>query len=55
MTTNQIKWYTIKIVPINENLEPYKFKIETSNLEKTMDKYTRDKEDIITATWWIVN
>ena len=50
----QSKWYTIQVTPLDEVRSPYNFKIETSNLEKTMDKYTRDKEGTITALWEIV-
>jgi hypothetical protein len=50
----QSKWYTIKVTPLEENKRYQTFKIETSNLEKTMDKYTRDKEGTITALWEIV-
>jgi hypothetical protein len=52
MTTN--KWYTILVTPLDEVRSPYSFKIETSNLDKTMDKYTRDKEGTVTALWEIV-
>ena len=51
---NKLKWYNIQVTPIDEIRSPYNFRIETSNLDKTMDKYTRDKEGIITALWKII-
>lgn len=51
---SKAKWYTIKISPIDEVREPYEFLIETFNLNETMNKYTRDKEGEIKATWSIV-
>ena len=51
---NKTQWYTIKVSPIDEVREPYEFLIETANLKKTMKKYTRNKEEEITATWEIV-
>ena len=54
MSTTTNKWYTIKVSPIDEVREPYEFLIETSNLKKTMEKYTRNKEEEITVTWKIV-
>ena len=50
----QSKWYTIKVTPLEEDKRYQTFKIETSNLEKTMDKYTRDKEGTITALWEVL-
>jgi hypothetical protein len=52
---SKLKWYTIQVTPLDEVRSPYSFRIETSNLDKTMDKYTRDKEGIITALWKILN
>jgi hypothetical protein len=51
---NMKKWYTIKVTPLEEGKSDQTFKIETSNLDQTMDKYTRDKEGTITALWEIV-
>ena len=51
---SKLKWYTIQITPLDEVRSPYSFKIETSNLDRTMDKYTRDKEGTITALWEII-
>ena len=51
---NKLKWYTIQITPLDESKAPYDFKIETSNLEDTLDRYTRDKEGTITALWEII-
>tara|TARA_R110000803_G_scaffold93889_1_gene161352 strand:- start:1491 stop:1655 length:165 start_codon:yes stop_codon:yes gene_type:complete len=48
------QWYTIKVLPIDGVREPYEFLIETVNLKRTMKKYTRNKEEEITATWEIV-
>lgn len=48
---NKLKWYNVQVTPIDESTPPYSFKIETSNLDKTMDKYTRDKEGTIIAIW----
>jgi len=48
------KWYTVRVSPIDEVREPYKFKIETSNLRSTMEKYTRDKEGETTSTWKVI-
>jgi hypothetical protein len=48
------KWYTIKVTPLDEVRNPYKFKIETSNLKSTMGKYTRDKEGEIISTWEVI-
>ena len=50
----QSKWYTIKVTPLDEVRSPYNFKIETSNLDQTMDKYTRDKEGTIKALWEVI-
>ena len=50
---NKPKWYTIKVTPLEEGKRYQTFRIETSNLDQTMDKYTRDKEGIITALWEI--
>ncbi len=50
----QNKWYTIKITPIEADKHSHTFRIETSNLEKTMNKYTRDREGTITALWEIL-
>ena len=50
----QNKWYTIKVTPIEAGKRYQTFRIETSNLEKTMEKYTRDKEGNITATWEVL-
>jgi len=47
-------WYNIKITPIEINRDPYTFMIETYNLKSTMDKYIRDKEDIVIASWEII-
>lgn len=52
MTTN--KWYTILVTPLDEVRQPYSFKIDTSNLDQAMNKYTRNKEGIVTALWEIV-
>ena len=51
---SKAKWYTIKVSPIDEIREPYKFKIETSNLKLTMGKYTRDKEGEIKVLWEVI-
>ncbi len=51
---SKLKWYTIQVTPLDEVRSPYNFKIETSNLDQTMDKYTHDKEGMITALWEIV-
>tara|TARA_R110002153_G_scaffold213745_1_gene366274 strand:+ start:4906 stop:5064 length:159 start_codon:yes stop_codon:yes gene_type:complete len=51
---SKLKWYKIRITPIDEVRQPYDFKIETSNLDKMMDKYIRDKEGIIKSLWEIV-
>ncbi len=48
------KWYTIEVTPIDQYRAPHKFKIETKNLDKTMDKYTRDKEGNVTALWKVL-
>ena len=48
------KWYKIKVTPLDEVREPYKFRIETNNLKLTMGKYVRDKEGEIISTWEIV-
>ena len=46
---NKPKWYTIKVTPLEEGKRYQTFRIETSNLDQTMDKYTRDKEGTITC------
>jgi hypothetical protein len=51
---NKLKWYNIRITPVEGGKLPYEFKIETSHLKQTMEKYTRDKEGTITALWEIV-
>jgi len=40
----KLKWYTIKVIPISEEQEPYEFKVETSNIEWTMEQYARNRE-----------
>ena len=45
------KWYKIRVTPIESNRSPYEFKIETSNLKETMDRYSRDKEGNVTKLW----
>ena len=50
----QSKWYTIKITPVEADKHSHIFRIETSNLEKTMEKYTHNKEDNIVSTWEII-
>lgn len=42
--SKQSKWYTIKVIPLNEEQEPYEFKVETSNIEWTMEQYARNRE-----------
>lgn len=49
------KWYTIKTTPIEVGGRSQTFRIETRNLDQTMDKYTRDKEGNIVATWEVLN
>lgn len=51
---SKLKWYTIQVTPLDEVRSPYNFKIETSNLDTTMDKYTRDKEGTIIALWKVI-
>ena len=48
------KWYTIQVQPLETGKTPHKFRIETSNLDNTMNKYTRDKEGNVTALWEIL-
>ena len=48
------KWYTIRVTPVEVDGYVQTFKIETSNLKQTMEKYTHDKEGNITATWEII-
>lgn len=48
------KWYTIKVTPVEADGYAQTFKIETSNLKQTMEKYTRDKEGNIKATWEVL-
>ena len=45
------KWYKIRVTPIESNMSPYEFKIETFNLKETMDRYSRDKEGNVTKLW----
>lgn len=45
------KWYKIKVTPIESNRPPYEFKIETSNLKETMNRYSRDREGNVTKLW----
>mgnify|MGYP001280444473 CR=1 FL=1 len=49
------KWYTVRVSPIDEVREPYKFKIETSNLQLTMGKYTHNKDGEVISTWEIIS
>lgn len=48
---NKLKWYNIRITPVEGGKSPYEFKIETSHLKQTMEKYTRDKEGNIISLW----
>lgn len=48
------RWYKVEVTPIDQYRAPYNFKIETLNLENTMNKYTRDKEGNVTALWKVV-
>jgi len=37
-------WYKIKITPHDEEKESYVFKVETRNIEWTMEQYARNRE-----------
>lgn len=37
-------WYKIKIIPLNEEIEPYVFKVETKDINWTMEQYGRNRE-----------
>ena len=37
-------WYKIKIIPHDEEQESYVFKVETRDLEFTMEQYARNRE-----------
>ena len=51
---NNKKWYTIQITPLETDKMAHKFRIETKNLDKTMEKYTHDKEGNVTALWEVI-
>tara|TARA_B100000900_G_C20159196_1_gene545193 strand:- start:406 stop:561 length:156 start_codon:yes stop_codon:yes gene_type:complete len=49
--SKKLKWYTIKVMPLNEEQEPYEFKVETHNIEWTMEQYARNREGM---AWEII-
>jgi hypothetical protein len=38
------KWYKIRITPLDEEQEPYTFKVQTKNIDWTMEQYQRNRE-----------
>jgi len=45
-------WYKIKIIPLNEEVEPYVFKVETKDIDWTMEQYGRNREPF---HWEMIN
>ena len=45
-------WYKIKVTPQDDVTEPYTFKVETRNIEWTMEQYTRNREPL---KWEMLN
>jgi hypothetical protein len=37
-------WYKIKIIPGDEDKEPYEFRVETRDIEFTMEQYARNRD-----------
>ena len=48
---SKLKWYVIKVMPINDEQEPYEFRVETNDIKWTMEQYARNREGFI---WEIV-
>ena len=38
------KWYKILVTPLNEEQEPFVFKVETHDIDWTMEQYQRNRE-----------
>ena len=43
--------YDIKVMPLNEEEEPYEFRVKTDNIEWTMEQYARNREGL---AWEII-
>jgi hypothetical protein len=37
-------WYKIQVTLLNEEQEPYTFKVQTKDIERTMEQYQRNRE-----------
>lgn len=46
------QWYKIKIIPSEEDKEPFVFKVETHDIEFTMKQYQRNREPL---EWEMLN
>ena len=37
-------WYKIKVTPLDQEQEPYVFKVQTKDIDWTMEQYQRNRE-----------
>jgi len=44
MSDKTLTWYKIQVTPLNEEQEPYTFKVQTKDIDWTMEQYQRNRE-----------
>ena len=44
-------WYKIQVTPLNEEQEPFVFKVETHDIDWTMEQYPREHRRTSSIYW----